>query len=117
MFAFIRKITCRIACLCFVLLRFKIKDNCVWICFVSFPWKFVTQPGTGFLVFPSFDQVVTQVLDFITASQSFQIGNFSVVSSPFMSVRITLVLCSGFGNTGYNHASGSHETGRQFWLL
>ena len=77
MLAFIRKIMRRVACLCLVLIRFKIKDDCAWICFVSFRWKFVTLPGRGFFVFPSFDQVITQVSDFLTASQSFYIGNFS----------------------------------------
>ena len=77
MFAFIREIASRVACLCFVLIRFKIEDNCVWICLVSFLRKFVTQTGRGLLVFPSFDQVVTQVSDFITASQSFYVRDFS----------------------------------------
>ena len=77
MFAFIKEISSRVACLCFILIRFKVKDNCVWICLVSFRWKFVAPPGRGLLVFPSFEQIVTQVSDFITASQSFQIGNFS----------------------------------------
>ena len=77
MLTFIREIPSRVACLCFVLVRFKIKDDCVWVCFVSFRWKFVTPPGRGLLVFPSFDQVITQVSDFLTARQSFQIGAFS----------------------------------------
>ena len=77
MLAFIRKIPRRVARLCFVLIRFKIKDDCVWICFVSFRWKFVAPPGRGFCVFLSLDQVVPQVSDFLTAGQSFYVREFS----------------------------------------
>ena len=77
MFAFIRQITCRTACLCFVLIRLKVIDDRVRICFVLFAWKFAAQPGRGLLVFPPFYQVVTQVSDFLTARQSLYVRKFS----------------------------------------
>ena len=77
MFALLREIMRWVACLCFVLVRLKVNDNCVWIGFVSFRGKFVVPPGSWFFMFPSFDEVVTQGSDFLTAGQSFYVRDFS----------------------------------------
>ena len=85
MLTFIRKITRRVACLCLVLVRFKVKDYRVWICFVSFRWTFVVLLGTRHLVFPSFNQSVVQGPDYFTAFQSSLIG---VISCYFITLFV-----------------------------
>ena len=77
MFSFIRQIACRIDCICFVLIRLKVIDDRVRICFVLFTRKFVAQPGRGLLVFPAFYQVVTQVPDSLAAGQGLSVRLFS----------------------------------------
>ena len=87
MLTFIRKITCRIACLCLVLVSFEVKDYRVWVRFISFSWNFVVPPGTRLLVFPSFDQSVAQELDYFTTFQSFLIG---IISCYFVAVFVNM---------------------------
>ena len=76
MLTFIREITCRVACLCYVLVSDRVDDR-LWVRFVSFRWDSVIPPGSRLLVFPSLDKVVPQELDYFTAFQSFLIGSLS----------------------------------------
>ena len=75
MLTFIRKITCRVACLGLVLVSFEVIDDSVWVRFVSFRWESIMPPGSRVLVFPSFDQVVAHEPDYCTSPQSSLIGS------------------------------------------
>ena len=77
MLTFIRKITGRVACLCLVLISFEVKDDCMWVRFVSFWWEFVVPPGSRSLVFLSFNQSVAWGSDYFTSFQSSLIGIIS----------------------------------------
>ena len=85
MLTFIRKIKCRVAFLGLVLVSFEVIYDSVWVRFGSFRWNSGILPGARPLVFPSFDQVVTTVPDYFTASQSSLI---SPVSCYFVALAV-----------------------------
>ena len=118
MLTFIRKITCRIACLCLVLVSFEVKDYRVWVRFISFSWNFVVLPGTRLLVFPFFDQSVAQrtgLLHYV--SKFFDRHHLLLFCCRFCQHGELRFFLRDSGSTWHNHASGNHGTKRRFWFL